>query len=169
MDHYRIGVIVRPHGVRGGVKLLPLTDDEKRFLSLTNALLEQGGAYSEIELSNIKVSPGSIIVNISGISTREQAEALNGAYIAVKSEDARALPEYTWFIADLIGCEVYDETGKRYGVIKDVLKTGANDVYELDCGMLIPALKSVLREVSTENKRMVCNSAVLKEVAVFAD
>lgn len=169
MDYYRIGVIVRPHGVRGGVKLLPLTDDEKRFYGLTNALLEQRGAYSEIALSNVKSSPGAVLVNISGINTREQAEMLTGAYIAVKSEDARVLPEYTWFVADLIGCEVFDETGKRYGVISDVLKTGANDVYELNSGMLIPALKRALIEVSTENKRMVCDSAVLKEVAVFAD
>lgn len=166
---YRIGVITRAHGVKGGVRVQPLTDDPNRFKGLEAAFLEQGGAPREVMLSDIGVRPDSVTLQIEGVCTKEAAEALRGAYLAVDRAHARKLPPDTWFIADLIGCEVSDHAGKRYGVVEDVLQTGANDVYLLDTGTMIPALKKVLALVDVEQKRILVHPEIMQEVAVIAD
>lgn len=170
MDFYRIGLITKPHGVQGGVKLLPLTDDTARFRGLQQAYLERtDGQRESIAISDIRVRPDAVTLKISGVDTMEQAQARRGAYISVDRAHARTLPPDTWFVADLIGCKVEDDAGKMYGEIADVLQTGANDVYLLQSGMMIPALKRVLRLVDVEQKRIVVIRDVLEEVAVFAD
>jgi len=171
MEYYRIASVVRPHGVRGGVKLLPLTDSVERFRGLREAFLEERGAYRPVRLSSVAVQPDSVTLHIEGADTREQAEALRGAYLCVDRAHAVKLPPDTYFVADLIGCEVTDTAGRSYGRITDVLETGANDVYviEGESEVLVPALKRVLREVDPERKRVVLEAAVVEEVAVFAD
>ena len=173
MEYYRIGVIVRPHGVRGGVKLEPLTDSTARFKGLRQAYIEENGAYRTAQLSDIAVQPDAVTLHIEGVDTREQAEALRGAYLCVDSAHAVKLPPDTYFVADLIGCEVTDTEGGRYGRITDVIETGANDVYviadEAGVETLVPALKRVLCEVDVEHKRMVLQAEVVREVAVLAD
>lgn len=169
MEFYRIAVVVRPHGVHGAVKLQPLTDDTARFRGLQEAYLEEEGEYRSITLSDIGIRPDMVTFKIDGVDTPEQAEALRGLYIAVDAAHARKLPPDTWFVADLIGCGVWDTAGKWYGTVAEVLHTGANDVYELDTGMLIPALKRVLQCVDISEKRIVVHAGVLMEVAVFAD
>lgn len=169
MDFYRVAVVARPHGVHGAIKLQPLTDDTARFRGLRAAYLEQGGERRAITLSDIGIRPDAVTLKIEGVHTPEQAEALRGAYIVVDAAHARALPPDTWFVADLIGCKVLDTAGKSYGMVAEVLHTGANDVYELDTGTLIPALKRVLHTVDIHNKRIVVHHDILMEVAVLAD
>lgn len=171
MDYYRIACIVRSHGVHGAVKLLPLTDDAARFENLREAYLEVDGKRRPVTFHAQSVQPEKVIVTIEGIQTREQAEALRGAYICVDKAHAVALPPGRYFIADLIGCAVADTAGVAYGHITDVLETGANDVYviEGEKPLLLPALKKVLVDVDTENKRVLLDADVVKEVAVFAD
>ncbi len=171
MEYYRIACIVRPHGVQGNVKLEPLTDNVNRFRGLDEAYLETGGQRTLVKLSGIGINPDAVTLHIEGVDTREQAEQLRGAYLCVDKAHAVKLPPDTYFVADLIGCTVTDTSGKAYGRIKDVLETGANDVYvvEGECSMLLPALKKVLHEVDVEQKRIVLNSEVIGEVALFED
>lgn len=171
MDYYRIACIVRPHGVQGNVKLQPLTDDPNRFRGLKEAYLEADGKRTLVKLTGIGVSPDAVTLHIEGVETREQAELLRGAYLCVDKAHAVKLPPDTYFVADLIGCTVTDTAGETYGRITDVLETGANDVYvvEGERPMMLPALKKVLHEVDVEQKRIVLNSEVVGEVALFAD
>ena len=168
--YFRIGVIARPHGVRGTVKVTPLTDNVTRFDGLKEAWLERQGAYAPVSLFVQSVGPRAVLVQLSDIDSVEKAETLRGAYLCVTREKRVKLPAYTYFVADLIGCAVSDTTGKEYGKITDVLETGANDVYEVDGGkLMVPALKKVLQEVNTEEKRMVLRAEVLEEVGLFED
>lgn len=171
MEYYRIACVARPHGVQGGVKLQPLTDNVSRFKGMREAYLEEGGAYRPVRLSDIGVQPDAVTLHIEGVNTREQAEALRGAYLCVDRAHTVKLPPDTYFIADLIGCEVSDTEGVVYGRVTDVLQTGANDVYVVEGprGMMLPALKRVLREVDVGQKRIVADAAVIGEVALFAD
>lgn len=171
MEYYRIACIARPHGVQGGVKLQPLTDNVSRFNGMQEAYLEAGGTYRTVRLSDIGVQPDAVTLHIEGVNTREQAEALRGAYLCVDRAHAVKLPPDTYFIADLIGCEVSDTEGVAYGRVTDVLQTGANDVYVVEGphSMMLPALKKVLREVDVEQKIIVAEAVVIGEVAVFAD
>ena len=171
MEYYRIACIVRPHGVQGGVKLEPLTDNANRFRGLNEAYLEADGTRTPVKLSGIGISPDAVTLHIEGVTTREQAEKLRGAYLCVDRANAVKLPPDTYFVADLIGCMVTDTKGIAYGRVQDVLETGANDVYvvEGERPMLLPALKKVLHEVDVENKRIVLVHEAIGEVAVFAD
>jgi 16S rRNA processing protein RimM len=100
-----------------------------------------------------------VIVKFKGIDDMDAAEALKNLYLKVDRKSAVKLPEDAFFICDLIGCEVLEESGRRLGMIKDVLKTGSNDVYFVEDEdkktVLIPALKAVVREVSVKDRRMV--------------
>lgn len=168
--YLRIGLIARPHGVRGAVKVNPTTDDAGRFKGLKECYLELHGQYSPVRLSVLSASEGAVLVHIEGCDTPEAAEKLRNGYLCVDRAHAVELPEYTYFVADLIGLTVLDTEGKTYGKITNVYETGANDVYEVDGGkLMLPALKKLLHEVDASAGRMVVNSDVLREVGLFAD
>ncbi len=168
--YLRIGQIVRAHGVHGDVKVLPLTDDPARYRKLKTAYLERGGDYLPVAMEDVRLQPDAVLLHVSGYDTPEKAETLKSLYLCVDRENAVALDEYTYFVADLIGCETFDTAGKAYGKITDVLETGANDVYEIEHGkLLVPALKRVLASVDIASGRIVFNADVLEEVGCFAD
>ena len=164
--YYRIGVIVRPHGVHGAVKIEPLTDSSKRFRGLTEAYLELHGEMRPVQLSVASVAPDAVILTVEGTETPEQANALRGAYLCVDRAHRVKLPKDTYFVTDLCGCETFDTDGK----LTNVYETGANDVYEIADGkLMVPALKRVLAEVDTDGGKIVFDAAVLKEVGLFED
>ena len=168
--YYRIGVIVRPHGVHGAVKLDPLTDSSRRFRGLKEAFLEMHGVMRPVQLVVSSVAQDSVILTIEGYETPEQANVLRGAYVCVDRAHAVKLPKDTYFVTDLIGCETFDTDGNAYGKLTDVYETGANDVYEIEHGkLMVPALKRVLHEVDTDAGRITFDAAVLKEVGLFED
>lgn len=173
VDYFRVGQILRPHGVTGNVKLLPLTDDVKRFHALSEAYLEQGLAYLPVQVTQVSVQPDAVFLHIIGHDTREDAEKLRGTYLCVDRAHAAKPAPGRWFVKDLIGCEVWDTDGKFCGTLTDVLETGANDVYLLQRKpsgtLMIPALKKLLREVDVENKRILVDAAVLAEVGLYED
>lgn len=170
-EYLRIGLILRPHGVHGAVKLQPLTTDNRRFLKLKEAYIEQNGGYTPVEATEISVQPDAVFLRLSFCDSREQAEALRGQYLCVDRAHAAKLPAGRYFVADLIGCAVEDSNGKPLGKLTDVLETGANDVYviEGEKTLLIPALKKLLQEVDVQNGRIVLNAEVLEEVGLFED
>ena len=166
--YYRIGVIVRPHGVHGAVKLDPLTDSSRRFRGLKEAFLEMHGDMRPVQLVVSSVAQDSVILTVEGCETPEQANALRGAYLCVDRAHAVRLPKDTYFVTDLIGCETFDTDGNAYGKLTEVYETGANDVYEIEHGkLMVPALKRVLHEVDTDAGRITFDAAVLKEVGLF--
>ena len=92
-EYYRIGEIVRPHGVRGDVKLNPSTDDLNRFSDLTSAYLERGTSILPVALSHIRLMPSAVVLHIGGVNTLEEAEQLRGAFLCVDREHTVPLPE----------------------------------------------------------------------------
>ena len=173
MDYFRIGLILRPHGVHGEVKLLPLTDDPSRFKKLKDAYIEVSeGSYKPIKVVSAKAAAeNSAIAKIDGIDTVEIAESLRNKYLCVDRAHAVKLPEGTYFVRDIIGCLVFSSDGNELGVVEDVYETNANDVYVVrGRGRLsVPALKKLLDNVDIENKLIVFNAEVLSEVGLFED
>ncbi len=168
--YYRVGEIARPHGVHGEVKLNPTTDDAGRFRGMKEAYLELHGEYFPVQICVSSVTEKAVIVKIEGYDTPDQAQLLRGKYLCVDRQHAVKLPRDTYFVADLVGCEVTDTEGNAYGKLTDVLETGANDVYEIEKGrLLVPALKKVLSSVDTDQKKIVLKADVLKEVGLFED
>lgn len=171
MDHYRIAQILKPHGIKGEVKVLPLTDDVSRFKRLKEAYLEKNGQYVPVFVDGSKNVSGAVVLHIEGVDTPEAAEKLRGDYIAVDKAHAVKLPEGTYFVTDIIGCSVESTDGAKLGKVTDVLETNANDVYviEGDKKLMVPALKKLLNKVDVDEKIIILNADVLSEVGFFED
>lgn len=171
MDHFRIAQILRPHGIRGEVKVFPLTDELSRFKKLREAYLERGGQYEAVIVDGSKNAAGAVVLHIEGVNTPEEAEKLRGLYICVDRDHAVKLPEGVYFVADMIGCLVTSTEGQELGRLTDVLETNANDVYVIEGKrrLMVPALKKLLNTVDIGNKRIVLDAGVLSEVGLFED
>ena len=169
-EYLRVGFIARPHGLKGAVKLDPLTDDVSRFKGMTEGYLELHGSHVPVRLSVLSRRPDAVVVVIEGYDTVEAAQSLRGGFLCVDRAHAAQLPEYTYFIADLVGLAVTDTEGTAYGKVTDVLSTGANDVYVIGGGkLMVPALKKVIERVDVEAGQMVLKADILREVGLFED
>jgi len=148
-----VGQIINTHGLKGELKIYPLTDDLRRFRKLEKVFIDG----TEKKVVWCKLQTDKVILKLEGIDSIEQAQKYKDKYLEIKREDAVPLEEGSYFVADLIGCTVYDTEGKNLGVVYDVLKTGSNDVYWIKEGkeLLIPALRDIVLEVDVEHSKIV--------------
>lgn len=168
----RIGYIIKPQGVRGELKVKPLSNDPNRFDDLKEVILQnKKGERSTQVIESCTVRMGFVYVIFQGMDDRDKAEALRGQYICVTRNDAVELPEGHHFICDLLSCEVVTNDGQVLGKITDILQHGAADVYvvkgEKSC--MFPALKRLIVDEDIEAKRIVVDAEALAEVAVWDD
>ena len=142
-----IGKISAPHGVRGEVRIVPLTDFPERFENLKTVFLEDD---SKMELEYVKFSNKFIIAKFKNINSRNDIEIFNGKLLMLNRSDIPSLPEGEYYNFDIIGLEVIDDKGSKLGKITEVLKTGSNDVYVVEGKkqLLVPALKKVVKEIN---------------------
>lgn len=158
-DLFQIGVITATHGIRGEVKVFPTTDDPQRFKKLKYVLLDTGKETLELEIAGVKFFKNMVILKFKGIDTINEAEAYRKKSLYVTRENAVALEENEYFIADLIGLCAQSDEGEDLGILTDVLQTGANDVYVLhkegEADILLPAIKECVKKVDMEQKKIV--------------
>lgn len=158
-EYLQIGEIVNTHGVKGEVKVLPLTDNPKRFEDLKWVYIDKVSSMEKVHINEVKYLKSFVILTLKEISDMNAAEALKGLFLKVDRENAVTLPKDSFFISDLLECEVFELEGKRLGVLKSILKTGSNDVYvvknENNKEILIPALKSVVKDISIQNRKII--------------
>lgn len=150
-----IGKAVAPHGVRGDVRVIPLTDFPDRFRTMKKVQLEDGRA---LDIESVKYHNQFVHLKFRGIDDRDAAQALKGKLLMVGRADLVKLPEGQYYIFDIVGLKVYDEAGAYLGTVTDVLPTGANDVYiaerEGNKPLLIPAIKDVVKEIDIPGGKM---------------
>jgi len=148
-----VGQIVNTHGVKGEVKVFPLTDDPMRFKKLKKVIIDN----KEVQILSYKFQKDRVILKLEGIDTMDDAIRLKGKYLKISREDAVKLPKDTYFIADLIGCSVFDTDETPLGEVYDVIKTGSNDVYWVKGikELLIPVLKEIVLDINVEDKKIV--------------
>lgn len=153
----QVGVISSTHGIRGEVKVFPTTDDPSRFKKLKKVLLDTEKERIELEVQSVKFFKQFVIVKFRGIDNINDIEKYKGKGLLVPREDAVRLERDEYYIADLIGMEVYTDEG-RFGVLKDVIETGANEVYIIDSDehgeVLVPAIRQCILDVDIENRTM---------------
>ena len=156
-DRFCVGVITKPHGIKGAVTVYPLTDDPDRLSELESITAVKDNKEIELKPLNISAKGDLLLVTFEGINDRNAAEELRDYELYVDREHAVSLSEDEYYVADLIGMKVYDKSGLE-GTIKDVYRTGANDVYELKLTdgreVLIPAIKSCILEVDIDAQVM---------------
>lgn len=157
-DLLQVGAITQTHGLRGEVKVFPTTDDAKRFKKLKEVILDTGREKIPLEIESVKFFKNLVILKFKGIDNINDIERYKGKALYVTRENAVKLKKDEYFIADLIGVEIYDETDTNIGVLENVITTGANDVYEIKLSdgrdLLLPAIKQCVLEVDMDKRRM---------------
>ncbi len=157
-DILQIGVITSVHGVRGEVKVFPMTDDPKRFSLLKTCLMGNDKKTDEIGIDSVKYFKQFVIIKFAGIESRDEAEKLRNKNLYVRRDQAVNLKKDEYFIADLIDCAVYTDEGEQLGHISDVYQTGANDVYVVTDGceeILIPAIHDCILSVDVDERKII--------------
>lgn len=153
-ERFQVGVITSTHGVRGEVKVYPTTDDPKRFKRLKEVILDTGKEELILEIEGVKFFKQFVILKFKGFDNINDIEKYRQKSLYVTRENAVRLRKDEYFIADLMGLTVIDEEDKEIGVLKDVMETGANDVYEITMNdgreLLLPAIKQCVLEVNVE-------------------
>lgn len=150
---FKIGQIVNTHGIKGEVKVYPLTDDVQKFKRLKTVLV--GGV--EKNILGVKFQKDRVILKIEGIDTMNDAEMYKQKYIEIPRESEPELPPDTYYVSDLKECTVYDTEGKEIGKIFDVISTPNNDVYWIKKPkeILIPVLRNIVLSVDMDEKKVV--------------
>lgn len=153
-----IGKAIKTFGVKGEVKIEPMTDFPERFKNLHRVyLVSPAGKEIACEVQSARNAGGSIFLLFAGYDSPEKAKALNGWFIKIPETEAVTLPEGSCYWFELIGMEVVSESGETIGSIVDIFQTGSNDVYVLKKGrkeIYIPATKEVIRQVDKKSRRM---------------
>ena len=147
-----IGKVGAARGLDGTLKIIPLTDFDGRFDGLKEISI--GGKIFRVE--GVKHIGGQLFIKFAGVDSRESARALTNKFLTVDRENAAPLDDGEFYTFDIIGCEVFDDD-KKIGTVTNVLKTGSNDVFEVDGKILIPALKSVVQSIDVAAKRILVN------------
>ena len=146
-DLVRVGRVGRPHGLDGAFVVEEASEDPSRF-ELGAELMVDG------ELA--------VVVLSRQVGGRRRAIKLDraverGAELAVPRHALAELPADTYYVSDLVGLDVVDERGEHVGVVRDVLPGPANDVLELDTGLLLPLVEDCVREVDVSGRRLLLN------------
>ncbi|MBQ2010970.1 16S rRNA processing protein RimM [Veillonellaceae bacterium WCA-693-APC-5D-A] len=155
-DRIVIGKAGAPHGVRGEMRVIPLTDFPERFQELEHVYV--GDELMDVE--DCWYHKQFVIMKLKQCPHREAAALLTGKLLYVDKSEAMPLEEGEYYTFDIIGLEVFDLEGESLGFVTEVLKTGSNDVYVVSRKgqakqILVPALKAVVKEINVPEGRMV--------------
>lgn len=153
-DFLQIGVISSTHGIKGEVKVYPTTDDVNRFKKLKEVYLDTGKEKLTLHPESVKFFKQFVILKFKEYSNINEIEQFRNKSLLVDRQNAVKLRKDEYFIADLIGLKVVTDEEQTLGMLKDVLQTGANDVYivETEGGkeVLLPAIKECVLKVDME-------------------
>lgn len=155
-DLLQIGVITSTHGLKGEVKVFPTTDDKNRFRQLKDCFIEYKNEMVPVKAKGCKFFKNMVILQFEGIDNINDIEKYRQCGIYVDRQHAVSLEEDEYFVTDLIGMQVVSDDGKELGTLKEVMPTGANDVYvvadENGGELLLPAIKDCILSVDMEHK-----------------
>ncbi|WIV10839.1 ribosome maturation factor RimM [Proteiniborus sp. MB09-C3] len=162
MEYIRVGKIVNTHGIKGDVKVLPLTDNINRFEKLESVYIEDD--KSRIKIEKVWYSKGFVMLKFRGHDDINDVLKYKDKYIVIEEKDAIELPEDSYFIYQIVGIKVFCSDGRELGEIVDILQPGSNDVYvvkgkdiisNVEKEYLIPAIKDVVKYINIEDKKMI--------------
>ncbi len=159
-EYFEVGQIVNTFGIKGVVKVKPFTDEITRFEELKKVYIAKKNEMQEVEIEKVSYQKNMVLLKLKGIDNLTEAEKYKGLYLKIHRKNAKKLPEGTYFIADLLGLEVYTKEGLLLGKVDDIFNAGANDVYVVKNEttgkqILLPGIKDVLKEIDLENGKII--------------
>ncbi len=157
--YFEVGQIVNTFGVKGILKVKPFTDDANRFEELKKVYICKKEKLEEVEIEEVKYHKDMVLLKVKGIDDMNEAEKVKGLYLKIDRKNAKKLPKDTYFIADLLGLEVYSDKEELLGKVDDIFRTGANDVYvvkdEKGKQLLLPGIPEVIKEIDLEKEKII--------------
>ena len=157
--YFEVGQIVNTFGIKGQLKVKAFTDELERFEELKTVYICKKNEMKKVEIEEVKYHKDMVLLKIKGINDLNEAEQYKGLFLKIDRKDAKELPEGTYFIADLLGLEVYTDEGELLGKVDDIFPTGANDVYvvkdEMGKQILLPSIPEVLKEIDLEKEKII--------------
>lgn len=156
---FSIGRIVNTHGVKGELKVMPTTDDPKRFEKLKSVFVERKTMES-YEIQSVRYHKDFVLLKLKGIEDMNAAELLKGSVLKIDRKDSLPLKKDEYYISDLFGLKVFTEEERYLGELIDIIETGSNDVYvvkkeDREKDLLLPAIKQVIKNVDIEEQKMI--------------
>ncbi|MBS4536073.1 16S rRNA processing protein RimM [Clostridium sp. D2Q-14] len=154
IDKIKVGKIVNTHGIKGELKILPLTDDYKRFNDLNKVYINS----EEYIINKVWYKKGFPIISIKDFNNINDVMKFKNEYMYITIEDTVELEKDTYFIFQIKGLKVLTVDGLEIGIVKDVLTPGANDVYVVKGNKkeyLIPAVKEFVKGINLEEKKII--------------
>lgn len=152
-----IGKIEAIHGVKGAVKARTLSDFPQRFASLSSVYVMKNGSAKELSIAHSRPHRNGALITFTDIHQADDAKQLQGAMICIREDEMLSPPPDTYYIHDLIGYDIYDETNDRLGELKEVWQLPANDVFVVRDGTretLFPAIKDAVKSISPKSRRI---------------
>ena len=151
----RVGTFANTHGIKGEIKIYPHTDDIYRFKELEYFYMDTKKELIRYEVSNARFFKNMVILKLKGIDNINDIEMYKGSDLLIDREQAVPLEEDEYFICDIIGAEVIAD-GESFGTVKDVLQTGANDVYVVNTHegkeVLLPVIPDCITDIDVDNR-----------------
>jgi 16S rRNA processing protein RimM len=155
---FPIGRVIKPHGVRGKVKVEYFGEDLRRFSLYREIFVEdEEGRPKAYEISEVIPQPSRLILRLKGIEKVEEANPLIGKEILVEKKALLELEEGEYYWVDLLGMKVETQGGKRIGEVREIFPTGANDVYVIEGKrreILLPATEEVIQGIDLKRRVM---------------
>lgn len=156
-EYFEIGQIVNTSGLKGLLKVNLFTDEFEKFDKI---LIEKNKELIEYEIEDVRYHKNQAIVKFKGINDIDTAEKFRNCFLKVRRNENEQLPEDTYYIVDLIGLEVYLDTGEKFGRLKEVfpVHSGNHDIYVVETekkDILLPAIGEVIKDVDIKRGRIV--------------
>ncbi len=169
MDEFiTIGQIVRAVGIKGEVKIKPITDSPERYKALKVVYIDE----RPYRIALCRIDATAVYLMLDGVNDRNSAETLKDKYVKIDRINAVPLEEGSYFIADILGCSLKLDDGTCVGKVTEVNQYGAADVFTVSNGMdtiLFPFLKKMIVSVDVEGGVIVVKKSVFDEVSVYED
>ncbi len=151
ISELQVGIITQTHGIKGEVKVFPTTDDASRFKELKEVSMDTGRGRLDMEIEGVKFFKQYAIVKFKGYDSINDVEKYKGAKLYVTRDNAVKLKKGEYFVADLVGMKIVTDEGEPFGTLKDVMATGANDVYVVEREgapeALLPAIRECVKDI----------------------
>ena len=162
MNKYlELGQIVNVKGLKGEVKVNSFTDDNTKFERISKVFVKQKETMKEYEIEKVGYNKNQVILKFKNINSIEEAETLRNSYILVDRDIFGSLPEGVYYIADLIGLDVYTENGEYLGKVEDIYNTGSNDIYvvkdDLGKQKILPGIDEVIKNIDLDQGKIIVN------------
>ena len=159
-EYLVIGKIVKPFGIKGEVKVFPITDSALRFKDLRYVFLQSGSRFNRFDVNSVRLANEFVLLKFTGLETRDTVENFRGEYLYIDRKNAVELEESSYYYYDLLGCKVKTIEGIMLGSVYDIQNAGSCDVYFVraqnkdEKEVLIPAISQVVKNIDVINKEI---------------